>query len=235
MTHILLVEDDSHIANGLTFNLEMEGYQITHLKDGESARKALFDQKRHFDLIILDVMLPHLNGFDLCYGLRKSENFVPVLMLTAKNFEKDKIKGLQLGADDYLTKPFNLEELLMRIQVLLRRQRWEQTPEVSHAKITFRDVSIDFESFEVQVGEQDHQLTPLEMKLMRYFADHENKVLSRDTLLDRVWDVQDQGSLRTVDNFVMRLRKLFEKDPAHPQHFLSIRGVGYKFTRQNDT
>lgn len=231
MTHLLLVEDDQHIANGLLFNLEMEGYQLTHAKDGNLARRLLFDEARHFDLIILDVMLPGMSGFDICHALRRKQIFTPVLMLTAKDFEADKIKGLRLGADDYLTKPFSLEEVLTRIQVLLRRQGWHRQREELR-QLEFGRVSIDFDRFEVLVGDQKLHLTPLEMKLMKVFAEYEGVVLTREELLEKVWNQPDVGNSRSVDNFVMRLRKFFEANPAHPCHFHSIRGVGYKFTRE---
>lgn len=231
MTQVLLVEDDLHIAQGLKFNLEMEGYQLIHARDGNLARQLLFDEDRRFDLIILDVMLPGLSGFDLCHALRRKKNYTPVLMLTAKNFEKDKIKGLRLGADDYLTKPFNLEELLTRIQVLLRRQSWHQQVEARHA-LHFGEAFIDFERFEARRGSDKLHLTPLEMKLLKVFAEYEGVALSREELLEKVWEQPDYGNSRSVDNFVMRLRKFFEQNPAHPRHFHAIRGVGYKFTQE---
>lgn len=232
MPHLLLVEDDQHIANGLLFNLEMEGYQLTHAKDGNLARQLLFEEQRPFDLIILDIMLPGMSGFDLCHALRRKHNYTPVLMLTAKDFENDKIKGLRLGADDYITKPFNLEELLTRIQVLLRRQNWHQQQEELQ-QLSFGEVEINFERFEVYAKGQKIHLTPLEMKLMKVFGEHEGLALSREDLLEKVWNQPDFGNSRSVDNFVMRLRKFFEADPAHPRHFHSIRGVGYKFTRES--
>lgn len=230
MTHILLVEDDAHIANGLLFNLEMEGYQLTHAKDGQRARRLLFEEALSFDLIILDIMLPGISGFDICHALRKKNIFTPVLMLTAKNFEQDKIKGLRLGADDYMTKPFSLEELLTRIQVMLRRQSWFNQEE-QLSQYSFGDVELDFESFEVTVKGEPVRLTPLEMKLMKVFAENEGLVLSRDELLEKVWNQPDFGNSRSVDNFVMRLRRFFEENHAKPQHFHSVRGVGYKFTQ----
>ncbi len=228
--HLLLVEDDSHISNGLIFNLEMEGYTVSHAKDGTRARQLLFEEKQSFDLIILDIMLPGLSGFDLCHALRKQRVYTPVLMLTAKNFEQDKIKGLRLGADDYMTKPFNLEELLTRIQVLLRRQSWQQpAPDTT---LEFGHARLDFEAFTATVNGEPVHLTPLEMKLVQVFAQHEGVALSREVLLEKVWEQPAYGNARSVDNFVLRLRKFFEKNPAHPRHFHAIRGVGYKFTRE---
>jgi two-component system alkaline phosphatase synthesis response regulator PhoP len=230
MPKLLLVEDEEHIVNGLKFNLEMEGYEILHAKDGNIAREILFDKKEQLDLIVLDIMLPGISGYDLCYALRKSENYTPVLMLTAKKFEKDKITGLQLGADDYMTKPFNLEELLTRIQVLLRRQQWSHIKEKSN-KLEFSDVMIDFDRFIATRAGKVIKLTNLEFKLMKMFSDNDGKVLSREELFAGVWDIKDYENLRTVDNFVSRLRKYFETDPSNPGHFHSIRGVGYKFTK----
>lgn len=231
MTKILLVEDEEHIVNGLKFNLEMENYEVIHANDGIIAKNILFNDKQQFDLIILDIMLPGMNGFDLCYALRKSKDYTPVLMLTAKKFEKDKITGLQLGADDYLTKPFNLEELLTRVQVLLRRQKWDKATVVEN-KLTFANVEINFDEFTAFNNSQPLKLTNLEFKLLKLFSDNESKVLSREELFEKVWEIKDADNLRTVDNFVSRLRKYFENDPANPEHFHSIRGVGYKFTKE---
>lgn len=230
MPRILLVEDEEHIVNGLKFNLEIEGYEVFHARDGIIAKNKLFDNKEAFDLIILDIMLPGISGFDLCYALRKEKNYTPVLILTAKNFEKDKIKGLQLGADDYMTKPFNLEELLTRVQVMLRRQNWSQQNREQN-ELKFRNVYIDFDRFIARVADENIKLTNIEFKLMKVFSDNESLVLSREELFEKVWDLKDYENLRTVDNFVSRLRKYFEDDPSNPKHIHSIRGVGYKFTR----
>lgn len=231
MTKILLVEDEEHIVNGLKFNLEMENYEVIHAQDGIIAKNILFNQKEKFDLVILDIMLPGMNGYDICYAMRKSKDYTPILMLTAKKFEKDKITGLQLGADDYLTKPFNLEELLTRIQVLLRRQQWQQINNISN-KLNFANAEIDFDSFTAINNNKPIKLTNLEFKLLKLFSDNESKALSREELFDKVWEIKDVDNLRSVDNFVSRLRKYFEKDPSNPEHFHSIRGVGYKFTKE---
>lgn len=231
MTKILLVEDEEHIVNGLKFNLEMENYEVIHAKDGIVAKNILFNDNNTFDLIILDVMLPGMNGFDICYALRKNKDYTPVLMLTAKKFEKDKITGLQLGADDYITKPFNLEELLTRVQVLLRRQKWDKSNTIVN-KIKFANAEINFDEFTAYINDQPLKLTNLEYKLIKLFSDNESKVLSREELFEKVWEIKDADNLRTVDNFVSRLRKYFENDPANPEHFHSIRGVGYKFTKE---
>jgi two-component system alkaline phosphatase synthesis response regulator PhoP len=230
MTKLLLVEDEEHIYTGLIFNLELEGYEVTHAKDGNIAKEILFDNNEIFDLILLDIMIPGMNGYDLCHALRKNKNYTPVLMLTAKSFDKDKIRGLQSGADDYITKPFNLEELLTRIQVILRRQHWINQS-LQDEVLKFGNVVIDFEKFFAQVGDEEVKLTSLEFKLMKLFYDNEGKVLSREDIFEKVWDVKDYLGMRSVDNFVARLRKYFEIDPSNPQYFQSVRGVGYKFIK----
>jgi DNA-binding response OmpR family regulator len=231
MPEILLVEDEVHIANGLKFNLELEGHAVTHLKDGMEAKRLLIDEQGAFDLIILDLMLPGMSGLDLCRGLRKTGNITPVLMLTARSQPLEKIEGLRIGADDYVTKPFNLEELLARVETLLRRASWQQPPaqEASPAAFTFGAARVDFERFEATNDDKVLKLTPIEFQLLRIFRDHPGKVLSREQLLEGAWGWSGPASTRTVDNFIMRLRRAFEADPAQPRHFLSIRGAGYKF------
>ena len=234
MAKLLLVEDEDNIASGLKFNLELEGHEVTWLREGAAARELLIEQGRPFDLIVLDLMLPGMSGLDLCRALRKLENYTPVLMLTAKQHDKDKIVGLQVGADDYVTKPFNLEELLVRIDGLLRRQRWagsRVSASPSEDELCFRDVRIHFRTCEASVGGQEVKLTPIELMIMKAFAANEGRVLSREDLLQAAWGTDAPIATRTVDNFIMRLRKLFEEDPAKPAHILSVRGLGYKFVR----
>lgn len=232
MSKLLLVEDEEHIANGLKFNLELEGHEVVWLKDGGAAKHLLIDERARFDLIILDIMLPEMSGLDLCRALRKLEDFTPVLMLTAKQYDKDKVMGLQMGADDYVTKPFNLEELLARIDGLLRRARWAAGPQaLAHEVLRFGDVTINFTTFEARVGDAEVKLTPIEMMIMKLFKDNEGRVLTREEFLKEAWGTEAPITTRTVDNFILRLRKLFEVDPANPRHILSIRGKGYKFIR----
>ncbi|HEY9722058.1 MAG TPA: response regulator transcription factor [Oscillatoriaceae cyanobacterium] len=231
MAKLLLVEDEEHIANGLKFNLELEGHEVTWLHDGSTAREALIDRGERYDLVILDIMLPGMSGLDLCRALRKVENYTPVLMLTARQYDKDKVHGLQMGADDYVTKPFNLEELLARADGLLRRQRWAGTARPEEDVLRFRDVTINFTTCEVHVGDREVKLTPIEMMVMKLFKEHEGHVLTREDLLKDAWGTDAPITTRTVDNFIMRLRKLFELDPANPAHILSVRGRGYKFVR----
>jgi DNA-binding response OmpR family regulator len=236
VSELLLVEDEENIARGLLFNLELDGHRVTWLRDGQAAYDKLLKAKETFDLIVLDLMLPGISGIDLCRALRASGNYTPVLMLTAKNHEKDKVQGLQVGADDYVTKPFNLEELLARIEGLLRRRAWEaeQAPDRLVAEtqvLKFSDVSIDFDRHEAHVGGTEVNLTPIEMALMKTFAVHEGRVLSREDLLREAWGTEAPMTTRTVDNFILRLRKLFEPDPSRPLHIRSVRGRGYKFLR----
>ncbi|MEK7432815.1 MAG: response regulator transcription factor [Cyanobacteriota bacterium] len=230
MKEILLVEDEENIVTGLIFNLELEGYSVTHAKDGNTAKNILFNENKKYSLIILDVMLPGISGFDLCHALRKKKDYTPVLMLTAKKFDKDKIYGLQTGADDYMTKPFNLEELLLRIQALLRRQEWNNINKIVNI-LEFGDCYINFDNFVAKAFGKEIKLTNLEFKLLKLFAENDNKVISREELLEKVWEIKDYLNLRTVDNFILRLRKYFEKDPSNPKYFQSFRGVGYKFSK----
>lgn len=228
MARILIVEDELHIANGLKFNLEVEGHTVTLLSDGMVAKRKLVDERAAFDLIILDLMLPGMNGLDLCRGLRKSEILTPVLMLTARSQTLEKVEGLQLGADDYVTKPFNLEELLARIETLLRRTRWQGAGHEPRV-LRFGEAQVDFERFEASRGGEALKLTPIEYQILRVFQQHAGKVVSREQLLEGAWGWSGAATTRTVDNFIMRLRRAFEPDPSRPRHFLSVRGAGYKF------
>ncbi len=228
---LLVVEDENHLAAGLKLNLELEGFAVDI---AESARQAgQFLARPHvYGAIVLDVMLPDLDGFDLCAKLRAAGNFSPVIMLTARSSPHDRVRGLEAGADDYLVKPFELSELLARIRSLLRRQRWEShnsSKDTSTATLRFGAVRVNFDSHEASVDGKRLQLTQLEFALLRYFAEHPDRVLSRDELLENVWQLRNYPNTRTVDNFVLRLRKYFEPDASRPVHFLSVRGLGYRF------
>jgi DNA-binding response OmpR family regulator len=228
---ILIVEDEAHIAAGLRFNLELEGHQVEVAVDGLVAKRLLIEEARPYDLVILDLMLPHVSGFELCRAIRRQSNTMPILMLTAKRDDPDKVYGLRMGADDYVTKPFNLEELLARIEAILRRKGWNAPVAAEHDVLAFGDVRIDFDTFEATVDGSEVKLTPIEFGLMRYFRDNEGMVLSRDQLLEAVWGWQNPASTRTVDNFILRLRRTLEPVPSSPKHILSVRGAGYKFVR----
>ena len=223
---LLLVEDEPHIAQGLVFNLEEEGYQVTHVESGEQALEQLL--KKSYALIILDLALPGIDGLEVCEHLRDRGNQIPILMLTARGTEQDRITGLSKGADDYLAKPFNLKEFLLRVAGLLRRANWQASPPESKI-YTFGDNQIDLETDQAITAHGTIQLTELEIKMLLLFFDQEGKVLSRGELLKQVWGMSPKTETRTLDNFVVRLRKYFEIDPAKPRYFRTIRGRGYRF------
>ncbi|MFK7986683.1 MAG: response regulator transcription factor [Sandaracinaceae bacterium] len=227
---LLVVEDEEHLAAGLKLNLELEGYAVSIATTAREAGEALLNP-RAFDAIVLDVMLPDVNGFDLCEKLRKSGNYTPVIMLTARNAAEDRVRGLESGADDYLVKPFELDELLARVRSMLRRRKWErdEEPTASPEEARFGKATVDFRSHEVSVDGEPVSLTRLELDLLRYFVEHPGRVISRDELLEKVWKLRNYSSARTVDNFISRLRRHFEEDPSHPAFFVSVRGAGYKF------
>ncbi len=231
-TRLLVIEDETHLATGLKLNLELEGFEVDVA--ATARQSAQFLVRPHvYGAIVLDVMLPDLDGFELCAKLRASGNYTPVIMLTARNSPHDRVRGLEVGADDYVVKPFELGELLARIRSLLRRRQWESDAaarDTSSATLQFGAARIDFDSHEASVDGEPVQLTQLEFALLRYFADHPDRVLSREELLENVWQLRNYPNTRTVDNFVLRLRKHFEPDASRPVHFLSIRGSGYKFS-----
>lgn len=227
---ILIVEDEEHLAKGLKLNLELEGYQAEVATTGRQAGERLLGASA-YDAIVLDVMLPDLNGFELCRRLRDAGNYVPIVMLTARGSAEDRVRGLEAGADDYMVKPFELDELLARMRSVLRRRRWErghdQPP--SRTVLEFGRAEVNFDTHEVRVGGEPKRLTQLELDLLRYFAQHAGRVISRDELLEEVWKLRNYSATRTVDNFISRLRRHFEQDPSDPQFFVSVRGAGYKF------
>jgi two-component system alkaline phosphatase synthesis response regulator PhoP len=225
MLRVCLVEDEQSLIELISLNLEMEGYHVQCFTDGQTALEA-FEKPFHFDLIILDVMLPHVNGFDLCREIRKHDA-TPILFLSAKGTTADRVAGLKLGANDYLAKPFDLEELLLKIQILT--QGLVNAEAQNSMKIgRFR---VDFSTFNVQndAGTVIHQFSKREIELLTLFNEKEGKVISRNEILDRVWGTDQFPTTRTIDNYILVFRKLFEADQKNPQHFFSIRGVGYKF------
>ncbi|MFN5323607.1 MAG: response regulator transcription factor [Bacteroidota bacterium] len=223
---ILLAEDEPSLNETIRLNLELEGYKVHAVADGKSALKAFKSER--FNLVILDVMLPEMDGFTVCESIRLESDAVPILFLTAKNSGTDRVAGLKLGADDYLTKPFNLEELLLRVRILLKRSL--KTVISTPSNITIGDRSVDFTSQEVRIpgGEKIH-LTKKEFLLLRLLVDRKNEVVSREHILETVWGYDVYPSTRTIDNFIVSFRKYFEPDPANPIYFLSVRGIGYKF------
>lgn len=223
---ILLVDDEDSIRNLVKFNLEEEGYEVVTAIDGKKALQKYHDE--HFDLLILDVMLPEVDGFSIAEQVRLTNLDIPIIMLTAKDSSQDRIMGLRRGADDYLTKPFNLEELLLRVQKLI--QRSAKSPENTPEHFEFGENHINFVTFEVKSVNNGHfSLTKKEVMLLKLLVDRKNEVVSRQQILQSVWGYDVYPSTRTIDNFILSFRKYFEQDPANPKHFLSIRGVGYKF------
>jgi len=226
MTKILLAEDEKSLAEGLIFNLQDEGYEVTWVQDGEAAVKKYKDE--FFNLIILDVMMPYLDGFEVTEIIRKNNINIPILILTAKEQLHDKVHGLKIGADDYLTKPFHLEELLARIEVLLRRSDWKEEDKVPNI-YSFGENEINFDDLSAKSPNGNFQLTIKEAEVMRLFISNKGKIVSRRELLSTVWNISYVINTRTVDNFIARLRKYFEEDSKNPKYIKSIRGAGYLF------
>ncbi len=237
MQHILVVEDEQHLAFGIKYNLEAEGYEVTTAGDGSAALKLFEEPAGTPDLVILDLMLPGMSGYAVCEALREKGIDVPVLMLSARTLVEDRIRGYDVGADQYLQKPFELEELLSMTRNLLGR-RAKSSPRPDRKEVgavyEFGRARINFDTFAVVVGEEQLRLTHTEMKLLRYFAENEGSVVTRAELLEHVWGMSHVPTTRTVDNFIVNLRKYFEEDPAHPKHFLSVRGAGYRFVARGE-
>ena len=236
MTHsVLVVEDEKHLAAGLRYNLKAEGYDVETVGTAEEALALLNDDQKSFDVLVLDVMLPGMDGFSLASRLRGQGQFVPILMLTARGQAQDVLRGFEAGADDYLPKPFDLAVLLARINALLRRRQWfkKDRGRVSQndgAKVfEFDGKTIDFEALELRSGEQTVHLTLMEAELLRYLINHEGKIVSRSLILEDVWGLREDTDTRAIDNFIVRLRKYIEDEPSRPRHLLTVRGVGYKF------
>jgi two-component system, OmpR family, alkaline phosphatase synthesis response regulator PhoP len=228
MKRVLIVEDERHLADGLRFNLEADGYEVEVVENGEAAIELFRAGPGRFSLLILDVMLPGLDGFSVMSHLRAAGEFVPTLMLTARGQHEDVLRGFESGADDYLPKPFELPILLARIKGLLRRRDWlERKP--ARDVFEFSGRVIDFDNLELTVGDRKLQLTLMEGNLLRYLIDKKGQVASRQKLLEDVWGVREDTDTRAIDNFVVRLRRYIEDDPSQPQHLLTVRGVGYRF------
>jgi len=238
MNSVLVVEDEKHLADGLRFNLKAEGFEVETASSGEEALSLLVDRSKTFDVVVLDVMLPGMDGFALASRLRSQGEFVPILMLTARGLAEDVLRGFEAGADDYLPKPFELSVLLARINALLRRREWfhkdrKAAPNAGpngDAKVfDFDGKRIDFEALELQSGSQTVSLTLMEADLLRYLINHDGKIVSRSAILEDVWGLREDTDTRAIDNFIVRLRKYIEDEPSSPKHLLTVRGVGYKF------
>jgi DNA-binding response OmpR family regulator len=229
MKKLLIVEDDPAILTGLEASLEEEHFEITTSMDGQMGYEKAKSEK--FDLILLDIMLPSKNGMDVCKDLRKDGVTTPILLLTSKKEEMDKVLGLELGADDYVTKPFSIRELIARIRALLRRKA-DVLTEIE--ELSIGDVYLNFKNQEAIKNNEKIEFSTMEFKLIKYFAQREGEVIERTALLDDVWGYGSYPSKRTVDNFILSLRKKIEDDPAHPIHLLTVHGAGYKFIKNTD-
>jgi DNA-binding response OmpR family regulator len=231
MSRVLVVEDEQHLANGLRFNLEAEGYQVQVVETGEEALDLLKPEPAAFDVVVLDVMLPGKDGFTVMTEVRQAGQFIPTLMLTARDHPADVLRGFAAGADDYLTKPFDLAILIARIRGLLRRREWLRAAPPAPAKdtFTFDGKSVDFNLSELRVGGQVFPLTLMESNVLRYLIQHEGQAVSRKKMLEEVWGLHEDTDTRAIDNFIVRLRRYIEDEPAQPRHLLTLRGVGYRF------
>jgi two-component system, OmpR family, alkaline phosphatase synthesis response regulator PhoP len=240
MSRILIVEDEAHLAQGLRFNLEAEGHSVQISDRGEEALARLLKDNENYDALVLDVMLPGKDGFSVARELREAKNYIPLLMLTARGRAEDVLKGFESGADDYLPKPFNLAILLARIESLLRRKEWSQKPAAVAAKsaptevgaeesYSFGDKLADFRNLRLQIGNKMVPLTLMEMELFRYLIRNAGHPVSRKAILEDVWNLHEDTDTRAIDNFIVRLRRYIEREPAKPVHLLTVRGVGYQF------
>ena len=234
---IAVVEDEEHLAQGLLFNLQAEGYRTHHEADGDSALSYLLNTDQPIDAVVLDCMLPGTDGFDIVRALRKAERYTPVLMLTARSRPEDVLEGLEAGADDYLPKPFDLSILLVRVKSLLRRTAWQRAqasatvPEPPQPKdeYAFNHRTIRFDTLELVAPNRTTHLTVMEADLLRYLTEREGQIVSRKEILEQVWRVHEDTDTRAIDNFIVRLRRYIEDDPANPQHLVTVRGIGYRF------
>ncbi len=248
MSRVLIVEDEAHLANGLRFNLQAEGLDAVVAADGEQALQLLLPANDAFDVVILDVMLPGRDGFEVAAELRRAGQLVPVLMLTARSRPEDVLQGFEAGADDYLPKPFELSILIARLRGLLRRREWmreaaaralaagviaTRAPAAVSAdvggSVDVAGRTIDFDAMELRAGDRHYHLTLMECDLLRYLLRHPGRAVSRKEILEQVWGLHEDTDTRAIDNFIVRLRRYLEDDPAAPKHLLTVRGVGYKF------
>lgn len=230
MSTILLVEDEEHLAQGLAFNLRNSGYDVDIASTGELALDKI--ERQEFDLILLDVALPGISGLEVAGRLRMGGHMLPIMMISARDRPQDTIAGLDAGADDYITKPFDLDEVLARLRVALRRQVWGRanTPPANHASQQFGRWTVDFSTFIARHDEgEEFELSAKELSMLRLFANRPGEVISRGTFLEEVWELPGSLETRTVDNFIRKLRQALEEDPSHPKHILSVRGAGYRF------
>ncbi len=238
---ILIVEDEQHLAEGLRFNLEAEGYQVQAVETGEAALELLLPEHHQpaFDLVVLDVMLPVKDGFTVVSEMRGAGQFVPTLMLTARGRPEDVLEGFAAGADDYLPKPFELSILIARIRGLLRRKQWLRSTAPAaksdaRESYKFGEKSVHFNLLEVHAAGKVYPLTLMEASILRFLIEHEGKAVSRKSMLQEVWGMREDTDTRAIDNFIVRLRRYIEDDPAKPRHLLTVRGIGYRFVANPD-
>ncbi len=228
---ILVVDDEDLLAAGIAENLEAEGYRCAIARNGREALERM--RGEDWDLVILDVMMPEIDGYTVCETVRREGNEVPVLFLTAKSMIEDRIRGLAAGGDDYLPKPFALRELLLRVAAILKRRRWYGEGAARDSVLEFAGNRVDFSTYRgTSADGREHHLTHKEAMILRLLSEREGQVVSREEVLERVWGYDVYPSTRTIDNFVLRLRKRFEPEPERPRHFHTVRGVGYRFTRE---
>ena len=230
-SRILLVEDEETLAIGLEYNLSAEGYGVTRAEHGKRALELFASQP--FDLIVLDIMLPYLDGFEVAQEIRKKAPQIPILILTARTAAIDRIRGLQIGADDYLTKPFHLQELLLRIKGMLTRKKWYKDITSDQPLYRFGGNEINFANLTAQAGKQKLHLTQREAMVLKHLIDNKGRLVSRKELLEKVWNTSSDVETRTVDNFIVRLRKYFEPNPAAPIYIKSVRSAGYMFSEES--
>lgn len=230
---VLLVEDEASLAAGLEYNLQEEGYRVVRAADGLRALELFAEQE--FDLIILDLMLPYVDGFEVARQVREVSPRLPILMLTARTTIEDRIRGLETGADDYLTKPFHLRELILRVRGMLKRKMWYSSQLEEQTVYRFGENEIDFSTLHGRSGDRPVRLTPLEAVLLRYLIVRAGVIVSKRELLDKVWQTTSEVETRTVENFIVRLRKHFEPDPSNPVHIVTVRGAGYVFHPKPET
>jgi DNA-binding response OmpR family regulator len=229
---LLICEDDEPLADGLCRNLELEGFSVRRVGTGEDTLVELARSRSEYELLILDIMLPGIDGFEVCRRLRNDGDLIPILFLTARGSDADRILGLQLGADDYLTKPFLVEELVLRVRGIMRRAEWSRTPARTGPVVKIGSYEVNMDTMRASTPEGAVALTEREVMLVRFFSENDGRVLTRGELLERVWGYTFDTSTRTLDTFVHRLRKHFEEDPRSPRHFHTVRGVGYRFTSE---
>jgi two-component system OmpR family response regulator len=231
--HILVVEDERHLAMGIKFNLEAEGYRVTTIGDGPAALKLVEENESETDLIILDIMLPGMSGYAICEAIRDRGNDVPILILSARTLSEDRTRGFDVGANQYLSKPFELDELLSRVKNLLtHHSRRHQVAPAAVSGLTtyeFAAAKINFPQYELSVDGEAVQLTKREWELLEYFVENEGRLIPRQEILEKVWRMPGHIQTRAPDQFILRLRKIFEVDPANPRHFLTVRDMGYRF------